>query len=90
MAVAAAVAAFGAFADYSFTYGGKTYRDFEGVIDGTLKVSVVCLFGKGELPSDHDTLEFEVRPANAFGAQGEPIRSEPRSFNPTPCATTLW
>ena len=39
---------------------------------------------------DHDTLEFEVRPANAFGAQGEPIRSEPRSFNPTPCATTLW
>ena len=39
---------------------------------------------------DHETLEFEVRPANAFGAQGEPIRSEPRSFNPTPCATTLW
>ena len=54
------------------------------------KGPVVCLFGKGELPSDHDTLEFEVRPANAFGAQGEPIRSEPRSFNPTPCATTLW
>lgn len=54
------------------------------------KGPVVCLFGKTELPSDHDTLEFEVRPANAFGAQGEPIRSEPRSFNPTPCATTLW
>ena len=51
---------------------------------------VVCLFGKEELPSDHDTLEFEVVPANAFGARGEPIRSEPRSFNPTPCATTLW
>lgn len=28
-------------AEYSFTYGGKSYRDFEGVIDGTLKVSVV-------------------------------------------------
>lgn len=54
------------------------------------KGPVVCVFGKDELPSDHDTLEFEVRPANAFGAQGEPIRSTPRSFNPTPCATTLW
>ena len=31
-AAAFAVAAFGAFADYSFTCGGKAYRDFEGVI----------------------------------------------------------
>ena len=53
-------------------------------------VPIVCLFGKNELPSDHDTLEFEVRPANAYGAQGEPIRSVSRSFNPTPSATTLW
>lgn len=51
---------------------------------------VVCRFGKHELPSDHDTIEFEVRPANAFGAQGESIRSLPRSFNPTPNATTWW
>ena len=40
-ASAFAMNASGAFAAYSFSYGGKTYRDFEGVIDGTLKVSVV-------------------------------------------------
>lgn len=37
----AAGGALAAQAEYSFTYGGKSYRDFEGVIDGTLKVSVV-------------------------------------------------
>ena len=34
---------------------------------------VVCLFAKSELPDDYDTLDFTVRPMNAFGLAGESI-----------------
>lgn len=45
---------------------------------------VDCVFAKNEIPSDHDTVVFEVRPVDAFGRFGEPIMSNPLSFNPTP------
>jgi len=45
---------------------------------------VTCVFAKSEIPSDHDTVVFEVVPVDAFGRFGAPIRSKPQSFNPTP------
>lgn len=41
---------------------------------------VVCVFGKGDLCDNHDSIVFEVRPANAWGRQGEAIATEPASY----------
>lgn len=51
---------------------------------------VTCVFAKSEIPSDHNEIVFEVRPANAYGREGAAIRSEPRSFNPTQPAQNPW
>lgn len=45
---------------------------------------VTCAFALSEIPSDHDTVRFEVRPVDAFGRLGEAVSSVPRSYNPTP------
>lgn len=41
---------------------------------------VICVFGKADLSDNHDSIEFEVRPANAWGMAGAAIRSEPGQF----------
>ena len=41
---------------------------------------VICLFGRFEIPNDHDSVTFEVRPMNAWGVAGEPISSEPATY----------
>lgn len=41
---------------------------------------VVCVFGTCDLDDNHDTIAFEVRPSNAWGAQGAPIVSTPAPF----------
>ena len=42
---------------------------------------VICLFGRFEIPNDHDSVTFEVRPLNAWGVAGEPIFSEPATYD---------
>ena len=42
---------------------------------------VVCLFGRFEIPNDHDSVTFEVRPLNAWGMAGDPIMSEPATYD---------
>ena len=41
---------------------------------------VTCLFGRFEIPNDHDSVTFEVRPLNAWGKPGEPIMTESVAF----------
>ena len=38
---------------------------------------VVCVFGRAEIPDNHDSVRFVVRPMNAWGEPGEPIESKP-------------
>ncbi len=42
---------------------------------------VVCLFGRFEIPNDHDSVTFEARPLNAWGAAGDAIASEPATYD---------
>ena len=42
---------------------------------------VICLFGRFEIPNDHDSVVFEVRPLNAWGVAGEPIMTEPATYD---------
>ena len=42
---------------------------------------VTCLFGRIEIPNDHDSVTFEVRPLNAWGKPGEPIMTEPATYD---------
>ena len=42
---------------------------------------VTCLFGRFEIPNDHDSVTFEVRPLNAWGVAGEPIMTEPATYD---------
>lgn len=42
---------------------------------------VTCLFGRFEIPNDHDSVTFEVRPLNAWGKPGEPIMTEPATYD---------
>lgn len=42
---------------------------------------VTCLFGRYEIPNDHDSVTFEVRPLNAWGVAGEPIVTEPATYD---------
>ena len=42
---------------------------------------VTCLFGRFEIPNDHDSVVFEVRPLNAWGKPGEPIMTEPATYD---------
>ena len=42
---------------------------------------VTCLFGRFEIPNDHDSVTFEVRPLNAWGVAGEPIVTEPATYD---------
>jgi len=42
---------------------------------------VTCLFGRFEIPNDHDSVTFEVCPLNAWGVAGEPIMTEPATFD---------
>ena len=42
---------------------------------------VVCLFGRFEIPDDHDSITFVVRPLNAWGVFGAEIRSEPAAYD---------
>lgn len=44
---------------------------------------VVCLFGRAEIPNNHDSVTFVVRPLNAWGIAGEPIASEPAAYEPS-------
>jgi len=41
---------------------------------------VVCVFGRSEISDNHDSIVFEVRPANAWGKVGKAIGSEPGKF----------
>lgn len=43
---------------------------------------VVCVFGQNEIPDNHESVKFVVRPMNAWGKAGEPIESEPDSYWP--------
>ena len=45
---------------------------------------VVCLFGRFEIPNDHDSVTFVVRPLNAWGAAGPAIESEPAAYDKAP------
>ena len=36
---------------------------------------VVCVFGRAEIPDNHESVKFVVRPMNAWGVAGEPIES---------------
>lgn len=42
---------------------------------------VVCLFGRFEIPNDHDSVSFVIRPLNAWGAAGPAIESEPATYD---------
>ena len=42
---------------------------------------MTCLFGRFEIPNDHDSVTFEVRPLNAWGKPGEPIMTEPATYD---------
>ena len=42
---------------------------------------MTCLFGRFEIPNDHDSVTFEARPLNAWGAAGEAIESEPGAYD---------
>jgi len=42
---------------------------------------VTCLFGRFEIPNDHDGVTFEVRPLNAWGDAGAKIESEPATYD---------
>ena len=42
---------------------------------------VTCLFGRFEIPNDHDSVTFEARPLNAWGVAGEAIESEPGTYD---------
>jgi len=41
---------------------------------------VVCVFGRSEISDNHDSIVFEVRPANSWGKTGQAIRSDPGHF----------
>ena len=41
---------------------------------------VVCVFGRAEIPDNHESVKFIVRPMNAWGRGGEPIESEPDGY----------
>ena len=41
---------------------------------------VVCVFGRAEIPDNHESVRFVVRPMNAWGAAGDPIESEPDEY----------
>ena len=43
---------------------------------------VFCLFGRFEIPNNHDSVTFEVRPLNAWGVAGDAIKSEPTAYDP--------
>ena len=43
---------------------------------------VVCVFGRAEIPDNHESVKFVVRPMNAWGAAGEPIESDPAAYWP--------
>lgn len=43
---------------------------------------VTCLFGRFEIPNNHDSVTFEVRPLNAWGVAGDAIKSEPAAYDP--------
>ena len=43
---------------------------------------VVCVFGRAEIPDNHESVKFVVRPMNAWGAAGEPIESVPAAYWP--------
>lgn len=43
---------------------------------------VVCVFGQCEIPDNHESVVFELRPMNAWGKAGEPIRSQPAAYWP--------
>ena len=42
---------------------------------------VTCLFGRFEIPNDHDSVTFVVRPLNAWGVAGAAIESEPATYD---------
>ena len=42
---------------------------------------VVCLFGRNEIPDDHDSVTFVVRPLNAWGIAGDAIKSTPAAYD---------
>jgi len=41
---------------------------------------VTCVFGRAEIPDNHESVTFEVRPANAWGVAGDAIASEPDTY----------
>ena len=41
---------------------------------------VVCVFGRAEIPDNHESVKFVVRPMNAWGKAGEAIESEPDEY----------
>jgi len=43
---------------------------------------VVCVFGRHEIPADHDAVTFIVRPLDAWGHPGASISSAPASYWP--------
>ncbi len=42
--------------------------------------AVVCVFARAEIPDNHESVKFVVRPMNAWGAAGEPIESVPAVY----------
>ena len=42
---------------------------------------VRCLFARFEIPNDHDSVTFVVRPMNAWGRAGAPIESAPATYD---------
>ena len=42
---------------------------------------VACLFGRFEIPNDHDSVTFVVRPLNAWGVAGAAIESSPATYD---------
>ena len=42
---------------------------------------VTCVFGRFEIPNDHDSVTFAVRPMNAWGRPGRAIESPPATYD---------
>ena len=41
---------------------------------------VICVFGRTEIPDNHESVKFVVRPMNSWGKAGEPIESKPDAY----------
>jgi len=41
---------------------------------------VVCVFGRAEIPDNHESVKFVVKPMNAWGTAGQAIESKPDAY----------